>query len=243
MDHNSEQFTFSMPRYIENHDMSRCNKVRIHYTNYGDKGEKFGIYEVDDFAVSEDGETMSFTWLLSQNATTIVGRISLVVRFFCINDAGEVLYSWGTITSSPITVSESVYNLEDIPEQNPDIWIEPEKAAKPVIIPIELALNGTFTIAGYTVAQIREMAKLGSVRLRGIYMNHDDEITRIFDAEITAEPIEILYIGTVIGEDGYGRVTFDNCLLILEDTDSGVLGTYVKSSDLNNANGIAKSLI
>lgn len=32
-DHNSEIYSFSMPRVIEGHDMSLCNKVEIHYNN------------------------------------------------------------------------------------------------------------------------------------------------------------------------------------------------------------------
>ena len=32
-DHNSERFTFEIPRYIEEHDMLLCNVVHIHYIN------------------------------------------------------------------------------------------------------------------------------------------------------------------------------------------------------------------
>ena len=32
-DHNSETFTFEIPRYVEEHDMSLCNRVEIHYNN------------------------------------------------------------------------------------------------------------------------------------------------------------------------------------------------------------------
>ncbi len=31
-DHNSERFTFELPRYVEGHDMSLCNAVEIHYS-------------------------------------------------------------------------------------------------------------------------------------------------------------------------------------------------------------------
>jgi hypothetical protein len=32
-DHNSERFTFELPRYIEGHDMSLCNKAEARYLN------------------------------------------------------------------------------------------------------------------------------------------------------------------------------------------------------------------
>ena len=32
-DHNSEIFTFQIPRLVEGHDMSLCSKIEIHYTN------------------------------------------------------------------------------------------------------------------------------------------------------------------------------------------------------------------
>ena len=32
-DHNSEIFSFELPKEVEGHDMSLCNKVEIHYIN------------------------------------------------------------------------------------------------------------------------------------------------------------------------------------------------------------------
>ena len=32
-DHNSERFTFEIPRTIDGHDMSQCNAVEVHYIN------------------------------------------------------------------------------------------------------------------------------------------------------------------------------------------------------------------
>ena len=45
-DHNSERFTFELPRYIEGHDMSTCNKVEVHYLNICSqtKEESAGLY-------------------------------------------------------------------------------------------------------------------------------------------------------------------------------------------------------
>ena len=32
-DHNSERFSFDIPRHIEGHDMMQCNLVEVHYDN------------------------------------------------------------------------------------------------------------------------------------------------------------------------------------------------------------------
>ena len=32
-DKGSERFTFEIPRFVEGHDMTLCNKVKIHYNN------------------------------------------------------------------------------------------------------------------------------------------------------------------------------------------------------------------
>ena len=32
-DHNSERFTFEIPKIVEGHDMTLCNVIRVHYLN------------------------------------------------------------------------------------------------------------------------------------------------------------------------------------------------------------------
>ena len=70
-DHNSERFTFELPRYIEEHDMSLCNRVEVHYLNVGAREERYaGAYEVADLAISPDDNTIVIgSWLVSANAT------------------------------------------------------------------------------------------------------------------------------------------------------------------------------
>lgn len=121
MDHNSEHLTFEIPRYVEAHDITLCNSVEIHYRNYGDDGEKLGLYTVTDLEVAPDDEDkVTFTWLISQNATSIVGRIAFVIRFQCLQGE-EILYSWSTMTCESIIVSESLHNTEKIVEQYADV--------------------------------------------------------------------------------------------------------------------------
>lgn len=106
-DHNSERFTFECPRYIEEHDMSQCNRVEIHYLNIDaiTKEQKSGLYVVDD--LKEEGEKVLCTWLISRNATSLVGSLNFIIRYLCVND-GVVEYSWNTAIYTGITIADGI---------------------------------------------------------------------------------------------------------------------------------------
>ena len=125
-DHNSERFTFEIPRYIEGHDMRECNMVEVHYINADStNGAKKGIYLVNDLEVMEEDENrLKFTWLVSNNATANVGALRFSVRFACVQGDDTVDYVWNTAPYNGITVSTGIYNNEYIEEQYPDIIAE-----------------------------------------------------------------------------------------------------------------------
>ena len=118
-DHNSEVFTFELPRYIEGHDMMLCNRVEVHYLNIDTvtKEEREGIYLVDDLAVSTDDETkLTCSWVISQNATGLVGSLNFLLRFICLTD-DVIDYVWNTAIHSGIYVSKGIYNSDIVAEQ------------------------------------------------------------------------------------------------------------------------------
>lgn len=101
-DHNSERFTFEVPRYIEGHDMSLCNKVEVHYLNADakTKEESRGVYTSDDLQISaDDSEKVICSWLISGGATRLIGKLSFVVRFCCV-EGTKVTYAWNTAVAS-----------------------------------------------------------------------------------------------------------------------------------------------
>lgn len=109
-DHNSERFTFELPRFIEKHDMSLCNKVEVHYLNIDSetKEQNSGLYTVDDLQIStEDSEKVTCSWLISENATRLVGGLYFIVRFCCEVD-GFVTYAWNTAVCKDIAVSTGI---------------------------------------------------------------------------------------------------------------------------------------
>lgn len=97
-DHNSERFTFRCPRFIEGHDMSTCNKVEVHYLNIEatTKKQNSGLYEVSDLQIcADDDQFVMCSWVVSQNATALVGSLNFLVRFCCVSD-GVIEYAWNT---------------------------------------------------------------------------------------------------------------------------------------------------
>ncbi len=121
-DHNSERFTFDIPRYIEGHDMSKCNKVEMHYLNVDarTKDEKRGVYVSDDLAISEaDSSVVSCSWLISSNATQLVGTLNFIVRYCCV-EGGIVTYAWNTAVAS-VAVSTGIDGGEFVAAEYADV--------------------------------------------------------------------------------------------------------------------------
>jgi hypothetical protein len=122
-DHNSERFTFEIPRNIEGHDMSLCNVVQVHYLNIesGNKNQNADVYDVVDMQLSpEDENIVICSWLISSNATKYVGSLNFIVRFACVTD-NVVDYVWNTAVHSGISVSTGINNTEMVVEEYSDI--------------------------------------------------------------------------------------------------------------------------
>lgn len=122
-DHNSERFTFELPRYIEGHDMSLCNIIQVHYNNTQKakpKSESRDVYEVTDITIipanSEDEEDkVQFSWLISVNATTYVGKLAFIIRMACTEE-DEIIYDWHSSIYKSISIGDGISNTE-IPEE------------------------------------------------------------------------------------------------------------------------------
>ncbi len=119
-DHQSERFTFEIPRYIEGHDMLLCDLVEVHYTNSDSSDKSTGVYLINDVQTKADDETLVFSWLISGNATKYSGRLDFSIRFACTN--GEnVDYAWNTEIYSGISVDKAINNTASLEDIEPDI--------------------------------------------------------------------------------------------------------------------------
>jgi hypothetical protein len=122
-DHNSERFSFEIDKIVEGHDMTLCNKVEVHYTNFdaNKKNVNPGVYEVDDVEVStDDPNKIVFTWLVSQNATKYNGTLQFNVVFACVEN-GDVTYRWSSGMNNSIAIAKSLNNGDAIEDAYPDI--------------------------------------------------------------------------------------------------------------------------
>ena len=123
-DHNSERFTFEVPRFVEGHDMSLCTKVEVHYINIaGDKqAQHADVYRVEDMTTEGDGdaEKVTFSWLVSAGATQYAGSLSFLIRFSCLT--GEKLdYVWNTDTFKGISIGQGMNNGDAVLDDYSDV--------------------------------------------------------------------------------------------------------------------------
>jgi hypothetical protein len=114
-DHNSERFTFQLPRYIDGHDMMKCNSVVVNVDNIE---EVTGTTNSDapsmtDLRVNpDDPETVISSWLISRNSTQLAGNLSFSIEYKCVADDGTVVYEFGTDSYDDIEVRARKKNGE-----------------------------------------------------------------------------------------------------------------------------------
>lgn len=129
-DHNSERFTFEMPRLIDGHDMTKCDIIQIHYINVdGKTRHSFAdVYEVTDAQASPDNpDVMTCSWLISNHATQYVGSLNFVIRFVCYDTNGDPSYVWSTAVHTDVRVESSINNGEAIVIDYSDVLIQWEE--------------------------------------------------------------------------------------------------------------------
>lgn len=123
-DHNSERFTFELPRYIDGHDMTLCNRVRVHYNNIdGETGEENAdLAELTDLAASPEDENMVLvSWLIKRQATQLAGVLSFLIQFECLDEDRNPTYEWHTDIFSEVNVKKGRNNSEAIAIEYSDI--------------------------------------------------------------------------------------------------------------------------
>ena len=190
-DHNSEILTFEMPRYVEGHDMTLCNAIEIHYdnTDSATRKQNKGAYAVKDFSVSEEDENVViWTWPISGHATRFVGSLTFALRFACLTE-DVIDYAWSTSPYSGISISNGIYNGEEIVEQYADILKQWEEKIGVSIDDIQQTTvstdeNGINIITLILSDGKRKwfMVRNGKTPVRGVDYWTDDDKTEIINS-------------------------------------------------------------
>lgn len=119
-DHNSERLTFQIQRFIEDHDMSLCDRIEIHFDNItkNKREQNHGVYLVQEIQAEED--VVKFSWLISDTATQYVGTLNFSVAFVCLDDNEQVVYTWSSDVFKSISVLSRIRNTESVLESHDD---------------------------------------------------------------------------------------------------------------------------
>lgn len=124
-DHNSEIFTFEIPRTVDGHDMLLCDVVRVHYINIdasNSSNKSPGVYKVVDLRQHpEDEELVLCSWAVSSRATKYAGSLNFLVQFACSNGSGGLSYSWNTAIYSGVQVTTGMNNSDIVVEDHADV--------------------------------------------------------------------------------------------------------------------------
>lgn len=131
-DHNSEEVTFAIPKTVDGHDMSLCNKVQVHYINISAANPidfNHGMFEVHTPISEADGDLLKFSWVVDSGATVYVGPLNFAVRFMCTktgtDENGEetviIDYSWNTSPYIGTLVSEGLDSTDALIDKNYDV--------------------------------------------------------------------------------------------------------------------------
>ena len=110
-DHNSERFTFELPRYIDGHDMLECTSVTVNVDNIETGVEEPRINsdapDMTDLRIHpNDSEKVICSWLISRNSTQLAGILSFHIEFKCVDSNTGVVYELkivdGNLTVTPV---------------------------------------------------------------------------------------------------------------------------------------------
>lgn len=121
-DHNSELFSFEIPRFVEGHDMSLCDQIKIHFNNIDRRkeNESKDVYPVKNAVVSDD--MVVFDWLVSGNATKYYGTLSFLIQFCCLEDDGTYSYICIQIFSPESPSPVATITVKQLRKTSPTFW-------------------------------------------------------------------------------------------------------------------------
>lgn len=101
--------------------MSLSDRIEVHYINIDRRTNATSkdVYIIDDAFV--DGDKLTFSWLVSGNATKYYGRLNFIILFECLDPDGNYTYKWNTEICKLLTIGEGISNTSAVIEDHSDI--------------------------------------------------------------------------------------------------------------------------
>lgn len=204
-DHNSERFTFEIPRYVDGHDMSECTEVRVNYRNATSNGlnKTDGVYICNDLAISEEDEDkVTFSWLLSSATTQYIGSLYFSLVFVCL-DGVTIAYAWNTGIYKDTVIIESINNSEEVVVDNADAIASLREELMTELESVDASITVKTNMGGTQTGIIEETNELHIKAGQGIGVTVDGEKV-VLGIDSTTFPKDILGGG---GEGGSSEFT------------------------------------
>ena len=236
-DHNSERFTFSIPRYVEGHDMMTSDKVEVHFINIDSskQNQTTGIYEMPDLQIdSGDTEKVTCSWLLSHNATKYAGKLTFLVRFVCfVGDTTEVDYAWNTAVFDGISVGAGLDVADETIDEYVDIieaWKKELEAQIHVWVDDSVASQGDL-----------QQIQTNKENIETLTEDQNELKTRV-DNLLTAETVDGELIDVRVGYDGKtyttaGEATREQIKDIHQNHKEDIERIAISESDIDELQG------
>ena len=201
-DHNSERFTFEIPRFVEGHDMTLCNVVEIHYINIdasNKNNRSIDVYPVDDVQHAPDDQNVVIgSWLISHNATLYNGSLNFIVRFACVSDdeEAEIQYQWFSNVYTGLVVSKGIYNIDIVTNDNDsDVLYAWKKAVYEHIEPLVVSAETSAKIASESAKnalESEENSKISETNAKESEENAKESEENAKESEINAKNSEVI---------------------------------------------------
>lgn len=217
-DHASEIFTFEIPRYVDGHDMSLCNKIAVHYINVGTAGSNPDAHIVTDVAINDTEDKVIFSWTIYRTATKYAGTLNFLIKFSCVEEDGTISYQWNTDIFKGITISSGMDNEETLVEDYYDIlqtWKERTISEVSVITIDDTAPSSSTTYSSQKIEEELDFLKTGITRVESL---DTENIVQLRDLETG---LYVLYGYFSPYTDSHITMTFDNTMVVITKKTAG----------------------
>lgn len=141
-DDDVKRLQFKVPRYCGEFDLSTFD-IRINFENAGSEGD---MYPIDDLAVTDDNNFITFSWLVDRSAFLYPGEVKFSICMKLLDDDGVVIKELNTAPAS-LPVLEGLETEKALVENNPSAFDVILRRLYAVEAATGNSQNGYYTIA------------------------------------------------------------------------------------------------